>query len=238
MKMAYLKADLHTHAQEDRFHTLPYTSKDLVKQAKKLGYNVIALTFHRKVFEGPRFKEVEAYAKRLGVLLIPGCEANIEGKDVLIYNITESERKKIKTLRDLRKWKIDALHNGREVLVIAPHPYHVTAGVIGKYCLGRKLVKNIDIFDAIEYSFFYLKRYNKNKKAVKIAKRYCKPLVGNGDIHTLENLNFTYTLINSKKTVSDVIHAIKKGHVKIVSRPLTVKHVIKMAYLHSFKLRA
>lgn len=232
--MAWLKAELHSHAKEDSFHMLSYSAKELINEAKKHGFNVLALTFHRKVFEGPQFNEVKRYAQKKGILLIPGCEANIEGKDVLIYNITEKERRSIRTLRDLRKLKINMQKQGREILVIAPHPYYGNR-MMGKYCLGRKLVKNIDIFDAIEYSFFYLKRLNRNRRAVKIAKRYCKPLIGNGDIHTLENLGITYTLIKSRKTVDDVIKAIKNGDVKVVSKPLTLKHVVRLAYFHSFK---
>jgi len=232
--MKWLKAELHSHAKEDRFHSLAYTSKQLISEAKKNGYEVLALTFHRKVFEGPKFIEAQNYAKRKGILLIPGCEANIEGKDVLIYNITNKELQQLRSMRDLRKLKLALQKKGREIMVIAPHPYYNT-GLMGKYCLGRKLIKNIDIFDAIEYSFFYLKRLNRNKKAIRIAKRYCKPMVGNGDIHTLDNLNKTFSLIRSKKTVNDVMHAIKDGNVKIVTKPLTVKHVMKLAYFHSFK---
>lgn len=233
--MRYLKADLHTHAKEDRFHDLAYTSKDLIDAAHKNHYHILALTFHRKVFEGPKFHQIRRYAEKKGMLLIPGTEANIEGKDVLIYNITESERKKIRSMRDLRKLKLNLQKQGREILIIAPHPYYST-GFMGKYCLGRKLIKNIDIFDAIEYSFFYLKRINRNKKAMKIAKRYYKPMVGNGDIHTLENLNLTYSMIKSEKSVDDVIRAIKNGDVKVVTKPLTVRRLVRLAYMHSFKI--
>ena len=184
--------------------------------------------------EGKAFEKVRRHAERKGMLLIPGCEANIEGKDVLIYNITEKERSRLKTLRDLRRLKIEAQKSGRNILVIAPHPYFGNR-MIGKYCLGRKLIKNIDIFDAIEYSFFYIKRVNRNKKAVRIAKRYCKPMVGNADIHVLDNLDRTYSLIRADKTVDSVISAIKAGDVKIATKPLTVKHVMKLAYFHSFK---
>ena len=235
--MKWLKADLHTHAKEDKMHVLSYTSKDLIDKAHRLKYDIIALTFHKRVFEGEAYRKVAMYAKRKGMLLIPGCEANIEGKDTLIYNITQKELKSIRTFRDLRQLKIDLQKKGREILVIAPHPYF-SAAFMGKFCLGRKLVKNIDIFDAIEYSFLYLKRINRNKRAVKVARRYCKPMVGNGDIHVLDNLDKTYSMIYSRKTVNDVIRAVKNGDIKIVTRPLTVKHVAKMAIFHSFKGKA
>jgi len=190
--MKWLKAELHSHAKEDKRHDLSYTVKDLIGQARKCRYDVLGLTFHDKVFEGPEFDKAYSYAKRKGLLLMAGCEATIEGKHVLIYGITDAERKKIKSFRDLRRMKKQLDKAGRSTLIIAPHPFYNT-GIMGKYCLGRKLVRNIDVFDAIEYSFFYLKRVNRNKKAVKVAKRYLKPMVGDGDIHVLSNLDMTYS---------------------------------------------
>jgi len=195
---------------------------------------VLGLTFHDKVFEGPEFDKAYSYAKRKGLLLMAGCEATIEGKHVLIYGITDAERKKIKSFRDLRRMKKQLDKAGRSTLIIAPHPFYNT-GIMGKYCLGRKLVRNIDVFDAIEYSFFYLKRVNRNKKAVKVAKRYLKPMVGDGDIHVLSNLDMTYSLIKSKKDPIGIINAIKENQVKVVSKPLTMRYIVKLAYFHSFK---
>jgi predicted metal-dependent phosphoesterase TrpH len=232
--MKWLKAELHSHAKEDKRHDLSYTVKDLIGQARKCRYDVLGLTFHDKVFEGPEFDKAYSYAKRKGLLLMAGCEATIEGKHVLIYGITDAERKKIKSFRDLRRMKKQLDKAGRSTLIIAPHPFYNT-GIMGKYCLGRKLVRNIDVFDAIEYSFFYLKRVNRNKKAVKVAKRYLKPMVGDGDIHVLSNLDMTYSLIKSKKDPIGIINAIKENQVKVVSKPLTMRYIVKLAYFHSFK---
>ncbi len=232
--MRPLKAELHAHAKGDPAHALSYTVKDLIDAAHKHHYQVLAVTFHDKVFEGPKFRRMQAYAKKKNILLIPGCEATIEKRHTLIYNITERERKRIKTFRDLRRLRKEKMQRGEEMLVIAPHPFFSTP-LIARHCLGRKLIGNIDIFDAIEYSFFYLKRYNKNKRAMRIAKRYLKPVVGNADIHVLENLNFTYTMINSEKTVEGVIRAIKQGDITLVTKPLKVRHLAKLAYFYSYK---
>jgi len=97
--MKWLKAELHSHAKEDKRHDLSYTVKDLIGQARKCRYDVLGLTFHDKVFEGPEFDKAYSYAKRKGLLLMAGCEATIEGKHVLIYGITDAERKKIKSFR-------------------------------------------------------------------------------------------------------------------------------------------
>jgi len=233
--MKWLKAELHSHASEDKRHTLSYSVKELIDAAHKYKYDVLGITFHDKVFEGPSYERAYKYAKRRGMLLMAGCEATIEGKHTLIYGISDKERKSIKNFRGLRKLKIQKQKNGYEILIIAPHPYFKTGGVMGKYCLGRKLNKNIDIFDAIEYSFFLLKRLNRNKKAVKMANRYFKPMVGNGDIHHLESLNRTYSRIHANKNHVDIMKAIKNNQVKVVKKPLNMKFVMKLAYFHSFK---
>ena len=72
------------------------------------------------------------------------------------------------------------------------------------------MIRAIDVFDAIEYSCFYVKLINKNKKAVKIAKKYKKALIGTSDAHYLWQMNNTYSLINSKKDILSVINAVKK----------------------------
>ena len=79
--------------------------------------------------------------------LTPLLVEMIQGKEVLIYNITQKESKKLKTFDDLRKLK-----QKKNILIIAPHPYFII-----RSCLGKQLDKNIDLFDAIEYSHYYLK---------------------------------------------------------------------------------
>jgi len=86
-----LKADIHLHAGEDQLHKLSYSSKELIDHASRKGFEVLALTFHRDIFFN---KELSDYAKKKGILLIPGVERYIEGKEVLIYNLKEGEEKK------------------------------------------------------------------------------------------------------------------------------------------------
>jgi predicted metal-dependent phosphoesterase TrpH len=236
--MKSLKAELHCHSGEDRKHALGYSIYDLISEAHRLKYNVLGITFHNKVFEGEPFLKARRFAQRKGILLIPGCEATIEGKHVLIYNISDKERRQIKTLRDLRKFKIDCQKKKRNIMIIAPHPFFnkgIFGKVFGRFCLGQRLIKNIDIFDAIEYSFMYVKKFNRNKKAVEISDQYCKPLVGNGDVHSLQNLDKTFTKIYSKKNINSIILAIKNGKVELVTKPLSVKQIAKLVFYHSFK---
>lgn len=228
----WLKADLHIHTNQDKEdYFLKYDAKQLIDEAAKYNYDVLAFTFHNQKFDGKEFEDAKKYAAKKGILIIPGCEAMIENKDVLIYNITEDERKKIKSFKDLRKWKLQKEKAGRQVLVTAAHPYLVIP--LCNRSLNEKLEENIDIFDAIEYHFFYLKYFfNPNKKSEKIAKKHNKPMVGDGDVHMFGEMNLTYSLINSKKTVDDVIKAIKAGKVKVVTRPCPFWHFFRTGFFH------
>lgn len=163
-----LKADLHIHTREDPVDSwISYSAKDLVKYAAKLRYNVLAVTNHNRIFYNSM---LSSYAKKHGILLIPGVEANIEGKEVLLLNVKEVNTKKISDLDKLRK---------ENALVIAPHPFYPRLN-----CLHSKLTQNIGSFDAIEYSHFYCKSFDIfNKKAVETARKYKKPLIGTSDAH-------------------------------------------------------
>lgn len=208
-----LKSDLHLHAGEDKHHRLKYNSKELIDYAAEKGFEVLALTFHRDVYYDEELKE---YAKDKGILLIPSVEKLIEGKEVLIYNITQTESKKLKTFDDIRDLK-----KRKNILVIAPHPYFKIWN-----CLGKKLVENIDLFDAIEYSHFHLPYFNLNKKAVEVAKKFSKPLIGTSDAHNLFQIGMTYSLVDSEKSIESFFKAIREGRTQLKTKPVSLKYFI------------
>jgi predicted metal-dependent phosphoesterase TrpH len=192
-------------------------------------YDVLALTFHEKVYERKAFEKVRRYALSKNILLMNGCEAKIEEKHVLLYNITDAERKRIKTFEDLRNMRKELEKKGRNILVVAAHPYFK---IIGKTSLGKKLEENIDLFDAIEYHYFYTRLLNFNNKSVKLAKKYHKPLIGNCDVHFLENIGTTYTLINCSKNANNIINAIKSGKTILKTEPISTARLLWTALKH------
>lgn len=211
-----LKCDLHLHTNEDPkdFSLIKYNSKELIDYAAELGFQVLSITLHKR---NCYRKELTDYARKKGILLISGCEAEIEGKHILLYNFTDNEFKQIKTIQDIKKFKRE------DNLVIAPHPYY-----FGKSCLRKKLEKHINIFDAIEYCHFYHRFFNFNKKAEETAGKYNKPLIGTSDSHKLWQINNTYSIINAKnQTIISVIKAIKENKTELKTKPLTIKQIIK-----------
>lgn len=216
---------MHLHASEDTIHHLSYNAKELIDEAAKFGFEVLSFTFHNKCFFN---KEIFEYAKKKSVLLVSGVEKEIEGKEVLIYNISKTDIKKLNTFSDLRNLK---KNKGENILIIAPHPYFILPN-----CLGKKLVKNIDLFDAIEYSHFYLSFLNRNKKAVRVAKKFNKAIIGTSDAHNFNQLNHTYSLINSKQDVKSVFEAIRKKNVVLKTKPLSFSQFVIKTFKVLFKL--
>ena len=210
-----LKADMHMHAKGDPEDTfIKHTSEQLIDLAASHSFDVLAISAHGKVMFS---KKLEIYARKKGILLISGAEANIEGRHVLIYNINEKELQKLKTFDDVR-----ALKKKKDILVIAPHPFYPMST-----CLQEKLEENIDVFDAIEISHFYFHFIDFNRKSFKIAKKFNKPLVALSDTHHLWMFGRNYTLVDSKRDIKSYISAIKKGKVRPVHHSMSLSVFIK-----------
>lgn len=205
-----LKADLHLHVKGDPVDlSVEHTAEQLIGRAADLHFDVLSITCHDKVIYST---DLADYAEERGIHLIPGAEKTLNGKHVLIYNITNEDLKKINSFEDLVELK-----KKKNVLVIAPHPYFPAP-----FSLGAKLEKHIQLFDAIEQSHYHTWFLDFNKKAVDIAKKYNKPIIGGSDTHTLIQFATTYSHIKSAKTTNDIIIAIKKGNLTHVSPPLSI----------------
>ncbi len=211
-----LKAELHTHINHDPEDTIPYSAQELIDCAAKKGFQVLGITCHNYVYHNP---ETDKYAKSKGILLLSGVERTIDGKHVLIYEITPTDAQQIKHFRDLSIWK----QKHPQSLVIAPHPFHLTGT-----CLKNKILKYLDLFDAWEYSWFYVSFFNPNKKTTALAKRYHKSLTGSSDVHRLNCFGRTYTLIDAPQTKSSVFKAIRNGKVEVVTEPLPLGEFLRI----------
>ena len=212
-----IKIDLHMHTGEDPDDGLRYPAIALVNKAVELGFGAIAITLHGKVLDDER---LFAYARAEGLLLIPAVEWNIEGRDVLLYNITQSDAERILSFDDLRAYK---RRRGDDLLVIAPHPYYLKG-----HCLGRELERNIDLFDAVEYSQMHLSWLNPAERARRIAQRHGKPIVANSDAHNLRMFGRHYTLVDAEPTMPSIFRAIRENRVRWHSPHLSVRECMRM----------
>jgi predicted metal-dependent phosphoesterase TrpH len=178
----------------------------MIARAAREGYRVLSITNHDTITFSD---ELAAYARDRGVLLIPGVEATVEGRHVLVYN-ADVAADKLRTFADLRRYRTP------EWLIAAPHPLFPAS-----FCLRERLWQEIDLFDAIEFSHFYTPRVDFNRAAVKLASAVGLPLLGTSDSHLADQFGTTFSLIESDLSVESVLSAIKQGRVSVVSRPLS-----------------
>ena len=210
-----LKTNLHFHTDDEGGRSTIHSFYQGINHAEKLRFRVIGLTCHKRFTYK---KEYADYARRHGVTLIPGIEANIEGRHVIVLNCDRGIER-VANFQELREYK----QKNPQIFILAPHSFFPR-----QICLRGKLEKNIDLFDAIELSWYYLKWINFNKKARLIAQKYNKPFIATSDTHLLEYLNTSYALIDSKSPeIKDILEAIKKGQFKNVTSPISLKDAIR-----------
>lgn len=201
-----LKCQFHTHCQGDPCDNIAYSAKQLIDKAKALNYDVLAITCHRKLIFN---KDLEKYARKKGILLIPGIEFEINQKHILGINI-DHEIEKVSTFEDLKNYR----KTHPDCLIIAPHPFFP-----GKSSLKNDLIENIALFDAIEISFAYTTTKNYNKSAINLAKLHKKTLIATADCHILSFLNIGYYLVQGQKNPQSIVNAIKNNLIQNVTKP-------------------
>lgn len=208
MEKRWLKAELHAHCSLDPsdHDFCRHTPRELIARAAELGYRVLAITCHNiDVWSDA----LSGYAQDRGVILIPGMEVTTERRHTLVYNF-KSYADDLNSIAKIRKLSRD------DTLVVAPHPYFP-----GGSGLGNLLERNLDVFDAIECSGFYVPGLDFNRRAERLAAEAGKPMVGNGDVHYLWQLDRTFTWVYSEPGAREVLAAIKQGLVRVQRTPLT-----------------
>jgi len=216
-----LKIDLHTHTAEDPEENIGHTGRELIDRAHQLGFDAISITNHNAVSSNGYLSD---YARERGIVLIPGAELKISGKHVLAVN-TREKILEARTFDDLRRLRVP------ECMIIAPHPYFP-----GSSSLMWKMHRHIDMFDAIEFSWFYHTHINFNVFAERVAASHGLPLVSTSDCHRLDRFGRIYSLVHAEKDTESIVEAVRAGRVEIVASPLKftelsghgVEHVISV----------
>lgn len=205
MKMA-LKVDLHLHSAEDPEDLISHDAQTLVERAHVFGFDALALTLHDRQLADARLTD---YAKDLGITLIPGLERTIDGRHVLLLNFPAAAEN-LRTLAD-----IATLRSRCNGIVIAPHPFFPHPS-----CLRGRMEAHADLFDAVEWSYFWTGGLNFNERAARWAHERGKPVVGNSDLHDLRQLGRTYSLVDAERNADAVCDAIRAGRVSLETTPV------------------
>lgn len=228
----WIKVDLHIHTLEDPKDHLDYSAHELLERAWALGFRVLAITLHDKVFDRP---EVFSDAAAMGMLLIPAAELRLEGADVVVLNVQPHEIEGVATYADLRRLRAE---RGDSLFCFAPHPFFVLGG-----SLGERLVEEIDCFDAIEICHFHKGWFDRNRRAREIAAGYAKPLLATSDAHRLSAFGAHYTSIACPPELSvlAVLQALREGPRILTSPSSSWRDLLMVFYFvfvsHPFRKR-
>ncbi len=198
---------------------LEHDAFDLIDHAASLNYQVLALTLHGRLYCP---QELRDYAIAREILLIPGIEIYLDHHEILLLGVDQKDLARLKTLSDLVAFKKE---RGNDLLVIAPHPFYVL-----RQCIGSKLEKYAEAFDAVEFCHFYTSWCNPNVKATMVARRLGKPMIACSDTHRLKWMKDHYCLLDAKLTQKDVFTAIREGKIQNVSRPMGNLECLKKTY--------
>ena len=211
--MTLLKTDLHIHTSEDPEDLILYSATELIDTAHRLEYSVLAITNHNSVTYNEYLRD---YARERGIVLIPGMEATIQGRHVLLHNLDfkQVKRDKIANLEYLKR---------PDNLIVAPHPYFPSP-----VALREMLKRHVNLFDAVEHCHCYTKRLDFNRPAIKFAKEHNLPMIGTSDAHQRCQFHTTYSLIEAELDPESIIQAVKSGKVRIITRPLPLFLLLKI----------
>lgn len=200
-----LKVDLHTHTADDPSDQICYQTHELIDRAAELGFDALAITLHDRQLD---VDPLRSYAASRGIVLIPGIERTIEGRHVLLLNYSRAAES-VGSFEALAR-----LRERERGLVIAPHPFFPALSA-----LRGALTQHAELFDAVEWNGMFTRTLNFNALAERWARRHGKPLVGNGDVHRLEQLGTTYSLVDADPDADCICDAIAAGRVRVVATP-------------------
>jgi predicted metal-dependent phosphoesterase TrpH len=217
----WIKVDLHLHTLDDPKDAIDYSAHQLLERARSLGFGVLAITLHDKVFDRA---EVFADAAAMGILLIPAAEVRLCGADAVLLNVTSEEVARLRDFDDLRELRE---RRGETIFSFAPHPFYLLGASI-----GERLIEEIDCFDAIEFCHFHASWLNPNRRAEAVAKKYGKPLLATSDAHRLSAFGSHYTSIPrpTSMTVEHVLSALRNGPWRLTSPACSLADILRAIY--------
>jgi predicted metal-dependent phosphoesterase TrpH len=200
-------ADLHIHS----IHSYDGTASvpAILRRAKELGLNVIAITDHDEIAGALKAMEL---ASTYGIQVIPGIEITTADGDLLAYNITEKVPPHLPVEETILR--VGALGG----FCIAAHPMASGMGMNSLSALSiLKIVRNPKLarfFIGIEtYNATAIDRLS-NQSARLMAKGLPVAKVGNSDAHILSAIGLGATEFTGS-SAADLINAIKNRKTRI-----------------------
>lgn len=202
-----LKVELHAHTALDPVDYVSHSTEALIDRASALGYDALALTLHNR-YTDPLEHAAHAQARR--IVLIAGIEKTIQRRHLLLLNFPAACAA-VASFDEVRMLK----RRHPQGLVIVPHAFFPTPSAV-----GADADACADFIDAVEVHAMFTPWVDFNRRAIAWARAHGKPVVGNTDLHLLEQLGTTYTLVDAAPTPDAICAAVRAGRVEVRARPL------------------
>jgi hypothetical protein len=106
---------------------------------------------------------------------------------------------------------------------VAAHPFFPAPN-----CLHRYLDRYAELFDAVEINAFYTRAIDFNRPAVTWARAHKRPLIGNCDVHRLQQLGTTYSIIDAEPNAEAICEAIRRGNVEVRTSPISTARAFSL----------
>jgi len=206
-----IKVDLHVHTADDPSDYVPHSLQQFVEHAAARQFGGLAITLHDRYFDPAPHAEL---ARRHNVVLMSGIERSIHGRHILLINFPP-EVTRVTTLDGIARLK-----STTRGLVIAPHPFYPLGSALRGWMHSH--VDLIDLIDAVEINAMYTRSIDFNKRAITWARTHNKTLVGNTDLHLLEQMGTTYSLVDAAPNADAICDAIRAGRVEVRTDPLSL----------------
>ena len=204
-----MKIDLHCHTKYS--YDASSNIEDIIKQAKKMGLNGIAITDHENT---NGWKEAVEAGKRENFLIVLGEEIKTTKGDVLGLFL----KQKIDGYKKDPRWVMEEIkrQNG---LVIIPHPFH------GSERFNDDITKYLDIIDGIEVFNARKPGTSPDRKAMEFAKKYNLGMIGGSDSHYYKGIGYTYTEFEGS-TEDELKQAILDKQTKIIGKKAPMIYIL------------
>lgn len=220
--MPVFRIELHNHCGSDPQDALDYSARDLVDACVKHGVDVVAITPHREVFDEP---DAVAYARSRNVLLIPGVEKMIEGRELVLLNVSPEEIPREMDRTALEKLRRD---KGESLFVLAPHPFYPRDS-----CVGPVLDNFAALVDAVEWCHLFLPCYNPNLRAAAWAEANNRPLIATSDTHDLALFARNHAGVEADSLEAvPVFRALRAGRIHNRHRPYRLSELAQYILLN------
>jgi predicted metal-dependent phosphoesterase TrpH len=197
-----LKLQLHLHTIESKGTRIPresvITPKNAIDIIKKNNIDIVAITDHNST---TAYSKIKQYAKKKGILVINGIEANTLDGHLIGLGIDSGIEKRLNKNMSALEVSDIIRSSGGEVYI--PHPFDIRKEGLGIKI--REIDGIVEVFNSMNIFGF------EDKFADIVASRLSLPKAVGADAHTPGMIDSGITVIDSELDEVSILKSLRKG---------------------------